>query len=165
MASKDNKQDLCFYFFLHNLQYQKPWLTTIITKTMVSTTSTTMMVLQTIIATIMPITIIKTHNDGRISSTFGHNNLKCLTNTFRPPRNQMKTSLISTPCVNHFTWVNHDDPFTHLVKFDQISGSVEVSDYDEEVVFLWMFPHPLIGKSKCMYVNQNFKIMKDWNAL
>ncbi|XP_058761462.1 uncharacterized protein LOC131634855 [Vicia villosa] len=61
--------------------------------------------------------------------------------------------------------MDHEDPFTHLTKFYEIAGSTGVNEAGEETLFKRLFPHSLIGKAKEWYLDQQPRVMTDWNLL
>lgn len=50
--------------------------------------------------------------------------------------------------MNRFAGLYHEDPYTHLTKFYELDGTLGASETDEEVVFMRLCPHSLIGKAK-----------------
>ncbi|GAU33300.1 hypothetical protein TSUD_279780 [Trifolium subterraneum] len=66
------------------------------------------------------------------------------------------------PCHNSLP---HQDPYNHLVKFYEISGSLGTTVAEEEAVFMRMFPHSLIGQAKDWYLDQPTPVMTNWNTL
>jgi hypothetical protein len=61
--------------------------------------------------------------------------------------------------------MDHEDPYTHLIKFYEIAGSTGIDETGEEALFKRMFPHSLVGKAKEWYLDQAARVMTDWNLL
>ncbi|KAI5409410.1 hypothetical protein KIW84_055008 [Lathyrus oleraceus] len=61
---------------------------------------------------------------------------------------EMKTGILQLLYANPFTGVDHEDPYTHLIKFYEIAGSTGIEEAGEEALFKRMFPHSLMGKAK-----------------
>lgn len=72
-----------------------------------------------------------------------HNGPKRLARIGRPQRNirqaEMKIKLLQILYANHFGGLDYENSYTHLTKF------YELPKEDEEAIFMWLFPHSLIG--------------------
>lgn len=77
----------------------------------------------------------------------------------------MKTRLLQILYENPFIGIDHEDPYAHLTKFYEISGTLGAPEEDEEQVFVGLFPQSLIGKEKEWYLDQPIQTMIDWNVL
>lgn len=77
----------------------------------------------------------------------------------------MKTRLLQIIYVNPFAGLDHENPFTHLIKFYKLAGTLGACEVEEEAVFMRLFTHSLIGKAKDGYLNQPTQIMTNWNIL
>ena len=64
---------------------------------------------------------------------------------------------------NHFAGLDHEDLYTHLTKFYKITGTLGALENKEKAVFLRLFPHSMIGKTKEWYLNQSISMMTNWN--
>ncbi|AES68603.1 hypothetical protein MTR_3g010640 [Medicago truncatula] len=73
----------------------------------------------------------------------------------------MKIELLQILYVNLFASLD----FHHITKFFEFSGTLGVSEEEEEVVFTRLFPHSLIGKAKEWYLDQPTQVMTNWNTL
>ena len=80
-------------------------------------------------------------------------------------QSEMKTGLLQIMYQNPFTGLDHEDPYTHLIKFYEIAGSAGVQEGEEEQLFQRLFPHSLIGKAKDWYLDQSTQTMTSWNVL
>ncbi|CAJ2671898.1 uncharacterized protein LOC123891769 [Trifolium pratense] len=78
---------------------------------------------------------------------------------------EMKTGFLQLLYANPFAGLPHEDPYNHLVKFDEIAGSLGATEAEEESVFQRGFPHSLIGKAKEWYLDQPTNVMTNWNTL
>lgn len=62
----------------------------------------------------------------------------------RPPRNtgktEMKTRLLQIVYSNPFVSLDHEDLYTHLTKFYEISCTLGVPDAEEEDMFMRIYP-------------------------
>lgn len=65
----------------------------------------------------------------------------------------MKTELLQILYANSFTELDHVDPYTHLIKFYEIVGTLGTLEAKEEQVFMRLFPYSLIGKAKKWYLD------------
>ncbi|XP_058734316.1 uncharacterized protein LOC131606046 [Vicia villosa] len=88
-----------------------------------------------------------------------------LTNNPRNRQAEMKTRLLQIIYANPFSGLDHEDPYNHLTKFYEIAGTLGAPEAEEEVVFMRLFPHSLIGKAKDWYLNQPPETMTNWNVL
>lgn len=59
---------------------------------------------------------------------------------------EMKTGILQLLYENRFTWIDHEDPYTHLTKFYEISGAIKALEAEEEHVFNRLFPLFLLEK-------------------
>lgn len=86
---------------------------------------------------------------GRMSC---HNSLRRLAHMARTPTNarqtEMKTGLLQIIYTNSFAGLDHEDPYTHFVKFYELAGPLRASETEEEAIFMKLFPHSLISKTK-----------------
>ena len=78
---------------------------------------------------------------------------------------EMKTGILQLLYANPFTGMDHEDPYTHLIKFYEIAGSTGIDETGEEALFKRMFPHSFVGKAKEWYLDQESRVMTDWNLL
>ena len=108
-----------------------------------------------------------TNNGGGVLPC--HNSPRQLAHIVKPPRNtkqtEMKIGLLQILYFNPFAGLDHKDPFHHLTKFYEFSGTLGASEEEEEVVFTRLFPHSLIGKAKEWYLDQPAQVMTNWNTL
>ncbi|XP_058775111.1 uncharacterized protein LOC131649366 [Vicia villosa] len=88
-----------------------------------------------------------------------------LTNNPAARRAEMKTGMLQIMYANPFSRLDHEDPYTHLTKFYEIAGTLGTPAAEEEVVFMRLFPHSLIGKAKEWYHDQSTETMTNWNVL
>lgn len=58
----------------------------------------------------------------------------------------MKTGFLQILYDIHFGGLYHEDLYTHLTKFYEISGKLGVQDTEEEAVFLGLFSNLFFGK-------------------
>lgn len=65
----------------------------------------------------------------------------------------MNIGLLQISYANLFVSLDHEDPYTHLTKFYEIAGMLGASEDEEKAVFLWLFPHSLIGKTNDWYID------------
>lgn len=77
----------------------------------------------------------------------------------------MKTRILQLLYEKPFTGLDHEDPYTHLTKFFEISGTIGAPKVDEEQFFKRLFPHCLIGKAKEWYLDQPTQTMTEWSIL
>jgi len=77
----------------------------------------------------------------------------------------MKTRILQILYANPFVGLDHEDPFHHLTRFYELAGTLRAAEEEEEVVFMILFPHSLIGKSKEWYLDQTSPVMTNWNTL
>lgn len=93
-----------------------------------------------------------TNNGNNAGGMTCHNSPKRLTHIARPQVNirqmEMKTWLLQILYAKVFAWLNHKNPYTHLTKFYEISGSLGALENEEEAILLRLFPNSLIGKTK-----------------
>ncbi|XP_058764619.1 uncharacterized protein LOC131638083 [Vicia villosa] len=80
-------------------------------------------------------------------------------------KTEMKTGILQLVYANPFTGMDHEDPFAHLTKFYEITGSTGVDAANEESLFKRLFPHSLLGKAKEWYLDQLPNVMTDWILL
>jgi len=64
----------------------------------------------------------------------------------------MKFVILHILCANPFAGLDHEDPFQHLTRFYELAGTLGKTEEEEEVVFMRLFPHSLIGKAKEWYL-------------
>lgn len=90
--------------------------------------------------------ITDNNNDG----TPCHNSPRYLAHLARMQRNirqsEMKTDLLQIMYVNPFAGLDHENTYTDLIKFYEISGTLKAPEEDEEATFLRLFPHSIINK-------------------
>ncbi|XP_019441775.1 PREDICTED: uncharacterized protein LOC109346566 [Lupinus angustifolius] len=88
---------------------------------------------------------------------------------WRPDGNQkppeMKYELVQLMYTNPFVGLDYEDPYNHLTKFFELVRTAEISEAEEEVVFLRIFPLTLIGKAKEWFLNLPPHIQKNWNMV
>ena len=77
----------------------------------------------------------------------------------------MKSGTIQLITSHPFAGLDHEDPYQHLTKFYSLAGTLGAPEADEEVVFLRLFPHSLIGKAHEWYLDQIESVITDWNQL
>ena len=66
---------------------------------------------------------------------------------------------------NPFAGLDHEDPYTHLIKFYELAGTLDAPAAEEEAIFMRLFPHSLIGRAKDWYLDQPTETMTNWNVL
>src|ERR1044072_1254943 len=66
---------------------------------------------------------------------------------------------------NPFAGLDHENPYTHLTKFYELCGTAGLTQDEEDVVFLRLFPLTLIGQAKDWFLDQPQTILADWNEL
>lgn len=76
------------------------------------------------------------------------NNPRRLTHLTNNRKAEMKVGLLQIIYENPFSGLDHEDPYTYLTKFYEHAGTLGASEAEEEVVFMRLFPHSLIGKAK-----------------
>ncbi|MCI01623.1 hypothetical protein A2U01_0022650 [Trifolium medium] len=98
-----------------------------------------------------------------------HNSPRRLAHHVGPQRTtrqtEMKTGLLQLLYVNPFTGLDYEDPYNHLVKFYEITGTLGATEAEEENVFMRMISHSLIGKAKDWNLDQPTQVMTNWNTL
>ena len=65
---------------------------------------------------------------------------------------------------HQFTRLDHEDPYTHLSTFYELTATMEFKERDKESVYLRLFPFSLAGKAKeCLksYPNQSLTSWSD----
>lgn len=77
----------------------------------------------------------------------------------------MKTRLLQIIYANPFAGLDHEDSCNHLTTFYELAGTLGAPKVEEEVVFMRLFPHSLIGKAKDWYLDQSTQVMTQWNVL
>ena len=78
---------------------------------------------------------------------------------------EMKTGMLQIMYQNPFCGHDHEDSYTHLIKFYEIAGSAGVAEAEELPMYKRLFPHSLVGKAKDWYLDQPTQTMTDWNVL
>ena len=78
---------------------------------------------------------------------------------------EMKTGMLNILYQNPFCGHDHEDPYTHLIKFYEIAGLAGVAEAEELPLYKRLFPHSLVGKAKDWYLDQPTQTMTDWNVL
>ena len=68
-------------------------------------------------------------------------------------RAKMKIGLLKILYANPFAGMNHEDPYTHLTKFSEMVGMLGAPEDEEEVIFMRLFLHSFIVKSKDWYLD------------
>lgn len=61
---------------------------------------------------------------------------------------EIKIGLLQILYANSFVGLYHEDLYTNLTKFYKLYGTLEAPEEEEEKMFMWLFPHYLIGKAK-----------------
>lgn len=77
----------------------------------------------------------------------------------------MKTRLLHNIYMNPFAALNHEDPYTHLTKFYELSGTFGAYEIEVEVVFMRLFPYSLIEKANEWYLDQLVQTITNLNIL
>lgn len=92
------------------------------------------------------------NNPPVVGSMSYHNNLRRLDHMARTSTNsrkaEMKTWLLYIIYANPFAGLDHEYPYTHLTKFYALTSTLGASEAKEDVVFMRLFSHSLIGKAK-----------------
>lgn len=85
--------------------------------------------------------------------------LACLTNNPATRQTEMKTGLLHIIYANPFAGLDHEDPYTHLTKFYELTGTLGAPEVEEKANFIRLFPHSLIGKANDWYLDQPTETM------
>ena len=54
----------------------------------------------------------------------------------------MKTGLLHLVYANPFSGLDHEDPYTHLIKFYELAGTLDAPATEEEAIFMRLFHTP-----------------------
>lgn len=96
------------------------------------------------------------------------NSPRRLTRLTKTPNNrqaEMKMVLLQIIYANPIAGLDHEDHYTHLTKFYELTGTIGAPEVEEEAFFIRLFPYSLISKAKDWYLDQPTQIMTNWNAL
>jgi len=61
---------------------------------------------------------------------------------------EMKSVYLTLVSTNQFTGLEHEDPYTHLSTFYELTATMIFEDQDKEVAYMRLFPFSLVGKAK-----------------
>jgi len=74
---------------------------------------------------------------------------------------ELKSGTIQLVSNHPFAGLDHEDPYQHISVFYALANSLGASEADEEVGFVRLFQHSLIGKAWEWYLDQPPSIMND----
>ena len=61
---------------------------------------------------------------------------------------EMKAVFLNLISANQFTGMDNEDPYSNLVTFYELVGTMEFEEGDTEYAYLRLFPFSLVGKAK-----------------
>jgi len=113
------------------------------------------------------------HGDGRgrerhtledYAAFTGHINFNSIARpTVNATNMEMKPSLIHLVQSNQFNGLSHENPYTHLVTFLEISNTVKIHQVPDEVIRLSLFPFSLAGPTKAWLNSFLENSLTNWN--
>jgi len=76
---------------------------------------------------------------------------------------EMKPAYLTLISSQQFTGLDHEDPYTHLSTFYELTATMGFKEQDKEVAYLRLFPFLLVGKAKDWLNSYPNQSLTRWN--
>jgi len=77
----------------------------------------------------------------------------------------MKSSYLTLFSSNQFTELEHEDAYTHLSTFYELTATMGIEERDKEVAYLKLFSFSLAGKAKDWLYSHPNQSLTRWNEV